>query len=108
MEGYVNSCDVIIAENGRVRILYMIHPVYSWYCRCCGSGCVMCFSLSAHTSPYIYSSQLPLEVLTNVNMRVPVTANRVTCVTLGGDSEQCGDGALPLGPLLVERVLTKN
>ena len=70
----------------------------------------MCFSLSAHTSPYIYSSQLPLKVLTNVSMRVPVTANRVTCVTLGKDSEQCGGGggALPPGPLLVERVFTKN
>ena len=70
---------------------------------------VNCFSLSTHTSPYIYSSQLPLEVLTNVNMRVPVTANRVTCVTLGReDNERCGGGALPPGPLLVERVFTKN
>ena len=73
------------------------NPVYSWYCRCCGS-----VSLSTHTSPYLYSSQLPLEVLTNVNVRVPVTANRVTCVTLGRDSELCGGGALPPGPLLVE------
>ena len=69
---------------------------------------VKCFSLSAHTSPYIYPSQLPLKVLTNVSMRVPVTANRVTCVTLGRDSEQCGGGALPPGLLLVERVFTKN
>ena len=41
-------------------------------------------------------------------MRVPVTANRVTCVTLGRDSEQCGGRALPPGPLLVEKVFTKN
>ena len=48
------------------------------------------------------STQLPVEVLTNVSMIVPVTVSAVTCVAVGGATRECGGGALPPVPTLVE------
>ena len=48
------------------------------------------------------SSQLPVEVLTNVSMIIPVTVSTVTCVAVGGATRECGSGALPPVPTLVE------
>ena len=46
--------------------------------------------------------QLPLEVLTNDSMIIPVTVSGVTCVTVGGATRDCEGGALPPVPEVVE------
>ena len=87
-------------KNKQVILLTSMHfvipnPVYillvlQMLCKYLAS--VKCFSLSAHTSPYLYSSQHPLEVLADVSMRVPVTANRVTCVIHWAEKTMSGVG----------------